>query len=43
MAILEAKNLIKKFGTFTAVDNLSFELQEGEILGSGCKTVGMNR
>ena len=33
MPILEAKNLTKKFGDFTAVDNVSFELREGEILG----------
>ncbi|MBI4363274.1 MAG: ABC transporter ATP-binding protein [Candidatus Doudnabacteria bacterium] len=31
--ILEAKNLTKKFGNFTAVDNVSFALKEGEILG----------
>ena len=37
MAILQVKNLTKKFGPsaggFTAVDNISFELKEGEILG----------
>jgi ABC-2 type transport system ATP-binding protein len=37
MAVLEVKNLTKKFGPpaggFTAVDNISFELREGEILG----------
>jgi len=35
--VLEVKNLTKKFGSpagdFTAVDNISFSLQEGEILG----------
>lgn len=31
--ILEVKNLTKKFGNFTAVDNISFSLKEGEILG----------
>lgn len=31
--ILEVKNLTKKFGSFTAVDNLSFEIREGEVLG----------
>lgn len=31
--ILEVKNLTKKFGEFTAVDNISFSLKEGEILG----------
>ncbi|MBI2011956.1 ABC transporter ATP-binding protein [Candidatus Daviesbacteria bacterium] len=33
MDILQAKNIIKKFGDFTAVDNISFSLREGEILG----------
>lgn len=32
-SILEAKNLTKKFGNFTAVDNVSFSLKRGEILG----------
>ncbi len=31
--ILKVKNLVKKFGDFTAVDGVSFELKEGEILG----------
>ena len=31
--VLEVKNLTKKFGEFTAVDNISFSLKEGEILG----------
>lgn len=31
--ILEVKNLVKKFGNFTAVDGISFEIKEGEILG----------
>ncbi len=31
--ILEVKNLTKQFGSFTAVDNISFSLQEGEVLG----------
>lgn len=31
--ILEVKNLTKKFGDFTAVDNISFSLNEGEVLG----------
>lgn len=31
--ILEVNNLTKKFGDFTAVDNISFSLKEGEILG----------
>lgn len=33
MDILQAKNLTKKYGQFTAVDNISFSLKEGEILG----------
>lgn len=32
-AILEAKNLKKQFGNFIAVNDISFELKEGEILG----------
>lgn len=32
-AILEVKNLTKKFGDFTAVDNVSFSVADGEILG----------
>ena len=31
--ILEVKNLTKKFGNFTAVDNISFSLKKGEVLG----------
>ncbi len=33
MAILDVKNLTKKFGEFTAVNDVSFSLKEGEILG----------
>jgi ABC-2 type transport system ATP-binding protein len=33
MNILNVNNLTKKFGTFTAVDTISFSLKEGEILG----------
>lgn len=33
MAVLKVKNLTKKFNKFTAVDNIFFELREGEILG----------
>lgn len=33
MDVLKVKNLTKKFGNFTAVDNISFDLKEGEILG----------
>jgi ABC-2 type transport system ATP-binding protein len=31
--IIEVKNLTKKFGDFIAVDDVGFNLQEGEILG----------
>ncbi|KKP81314.1 MAG: ABC-type transport system, ATP-binding component [Candidatus Levybacteria bacterium GW2011_GWB1_35_5] len=31
--VLEVKNLTKKFGKFTAVNNISFDIKEGEILG----------
>lgn len=31
--VLQAENLTKKFGNFTAVDNLSLALADGEILG----------
>lgn len=31
--VLRVKNLTKKFGGFTAVDKISFELKKGEILG----------
>lgn len=27
------RNLVKKFGNFTAVDNISFEVSKGEIFG----------
>lgn len=33
MAVLQVKNLYKKFGEFVAVDNISFNIKEGEILG----------
>ncbi len=33
MDILEVKNLTKQFGLFTAVNDISFSLKEGEILG----------
>src|SRR5512133_3120658 len=32
-AIIQASNLTKIFGTRTAVDNISFEVREGEIFG----------
>ena len=31
--VISVKNLVKKFGSFTANDNLSFEVYEGEIFG----------
>ena len=31
--VLEVSNLVKKFGGFTAVDNLSFSVDEGQVLG----------
>jgi ABC-2 type transport system ATP-binding protein len=33
MSAIEAKNLVKKFNSLTAVDDLSFEVKEGEIFG----------
>lgn len=33
MNVLSVSNLTKRFNAFTAVDNISFELKEGEILG----------
>lgn len=32
-AIVEVQDLTKRFGTFTAVDGVSFEIRKGEILG----------
>lgn len=32
-AVLEVRNLSKRFGEFTAVDGISFEIRPGEILG----------
>ncbi len=31
--VVEVRNLTKRFGDFTAVDNISFEIREGEVLG----------
>jgi len=31
--ILEAKNLVKKFGDLVAVDNISFRINQGEVFG----------
>lgn len=33
MSLLSVSHLTKRFGEFTAVDNVSFDLHEGEILG----------
>ncbi|HZV11878.1 MAG TPA: ABC transporter ATP-binding protein [Candidatus Kapabacteria bacterium] len=33
MPAIEVKDLTKKFGTFTAVDSVTFEVKEGEIFG----------
>ncbi|MFI5263293.1 MAG: ATP-binding cassette domain-containing protein [Candidatus Kapaibacterium sp.] len=33
MAAIEVKDLTKKFGSFTAVDNISFDVKEGQIFG----------
>ncbi len=33
MAVLSVRGLTKKFGGFTAVDQVSFEVEQGEILG----------
>ncbi len=30
---IKAKNLTKKFGSFTAVDSVSFEIEEGKVVG----------
>ncbi len=31
--VIEVSNLTKKFGSFTAVDHISFDVEEGEIFG----------
>ena len=31
--MIEVKNITKKYGSFKAVDNISFEIKEGEIVG----------
>lgn len=33
MSVIVAKNLTKRFGQFVAVDNISFEIEKGEIFG----------
>ena len=32
-AVVEVRNLTKRFGEFTAVDGISFDIRRGEILG----------
>ncbi len=31
--VIEVKNMTKKYGKLTAVDNISFDIKEGEIIG----------
>ncbi|MCD8317523.1 MAG: ATP-binding cassette domain-containing protein [Paraprevotella sp.] len=31
--VIEVKDLVKRFGTFTAVDHISFQVEKGEIFG----------
>ena len=31
--MIEIKNITKKYGSVTAVDNISFKIEEGEIIG----------
>ncbi len=31
--IIEVENLVKRFGSFTAVDNISFQVKKGEVFG----------
>jgi ABC-2 type transport system ATP-binding protein len=33
MIVIKTENLTKRFGNFTAVDNISFEVEKGEIFG----------
>ena len=30
---ISVRNLVKRFGSFTAVDNISFDVRRGEIFG----------
>ena len=44
--VISVKNLTKRFGSFVAVDNISFDVQRGEIFGflganGACKTTAM--
>ena len=31
--MIQVKNVTKKYGAFKAVDNISFEVQDGEVVG----------
>ena len=31
--MIQVENITKKYGSFTAVENISFEIEEGEIVG----------
>ena len=33
MSVIKVENLTKRFGNFTAVDRISFEVEKGEIFG----------
>jgi ABC-2 type transport system ATP-binding protein len=33
MKVIEVDNLVKKFGSFTAVDHITFDVEQGEIFG----------
>ena len=33
MSAIIVKNLTKKYGSFSAVDNLSFQVRKGEVFG----------
>ena len=31
--MIEVKNLVRKYGDFTAVDDVSFSIEKGEVVG----------
>ncbi len=39
--VLEVKNLRKSFGDFVAIDDISFSLEEGQILGIATTLIGI--
>ena len=41
-AVLEVSDIHKRFGGITAVDGVSFDVQEGEILGLIGRTAAVN-